>query len=131
MIPPAPRTRSSALTCGRLSPGNVVWPGRRIETGMRKYAWDAREYIRASAEQQKWGRELLGKLALRGEERVLDIGCGDGRITAKIARQLPEGFVTGIDNSENMIAFARGRYDPDAYPNLRFRTGNARSAFPR
>ena len=94
---------------------------------MRTYAWNAQEYIQASAEQQKWGRELLGKLNLKGDERVLDVGCGDGRLTAEIARKLREGFVVGIDNSENMIAFARSTYKADAYTNLLFRKEDARA----
>ena len=94
---------------------------------MRTYDWDAPLYIQASAEQQNWGRELLDKLDLEGDERVLDIGCGDGRITAEIARRLPDGFALGVDNSENMIAFACDRYKADAYPNLRFQTEDARA----
>ena len=94
---------------------------------MGTYAWNAQGYIQASAEQQNWGRELLVKLHLRGDERVLDIGCGDGRLTAEIARRLPAGFALGIDNSENMITFARERYKADAYLNLRFQTEDARA----
>lgn len=91
-----------------------------------KYAWDAPGYVRASDEQQAWGRELLDKLGLKGGERVLDIGCGDGRLTAEIARRVPGGFVLGVDSSEAMIAFAREHYETGAHPNLRFRAEDAR-----
>ena len=48
------------------------------------------------------------KLALKGNERVFDIGCGDGKVTAEIAKQLPNGSVLGIDKSEEMNSFRTG-----------------------
>ncbi|KAF5426918.1 Trans-aconitate methyltransferase [Candidatus Methanomarinus sp.] len=65
------------------------------------YKWNAKEYANFSAEQQKWAEELLSKLALKGNERVLDIGCGDGKITAGIAQLLPEGSVLAVLSSKN------------------------------
>jgi trans-aconitate methyltransferase len=65
------------------------------------YNWNAKEYANFSAEQQKWAEELLSKLALKGNERVLDIGCGDGKITAGIAQLLPEGSVLTALSSKN------------------------------
>ena len=47
--------------------------------------WDAADYAKHSTEQQRWARELIAKLRLRGHERVLDIGCGDGKVTAELA----------------------------------------------
>jgi trans-aconitate methyltransferase len=84
------------------------------------YQWDAEDYHRSSVEQQKWARELILKLALMGNERVLDIGCGDGKITAEIAEKLPEGSVLGIDNSEEMIHFARKNFPSKRFQNLAF-----------
>ena len=52
------------------------------------YQWNAREYQASSSNQKKWAMELLSKLDLEGDERVLDIGCGDGEITALIARRV-------------------------------------------
>ena len=51
--------------------------------------WDAKDYHKNSSEQQKWGLELLDKIALSGNERVLDVGCGDGKLTAEIVRRVP------------------------------------------
>jgi trans-aconitate 2-methyltransferase len=68
--------------------------------------WDAEDYSRSSSAQQVWARELIGKLRLQGNESVLDIGCGDGRVTAEIAALVPGGRVLGIDNSPEMIGFA-------------------------
>jgi len=74
--------------------------------------WDARDYAAHSSAQQEWARELIDKLRLRGDEDVLDIGCGDGRATALIAERLPEGSVLGIDNSASMIALAEEQFPP-------------------
>lgn len=73
--------------------------------------WDAQDYARNSSAQSEWADELIAKLCLQGNERGLDLGCGDGRITAAIAAQLPRGEMVGIDLSENMIALARDRFE--------------------
>jgi len=79
------------------------------------YKWNAEDYYRSSAEQKAWARELILKLALKGNERVLDIGCGDGSTTAEVANQLPSGSILGIDNSEEMIHFARKKFPPKRF----------------
>jgi trans-aconitate methyltransferase len=89
--------------------------------------WDAADYERHSAAQRQWARELIDKLDLRGDEALLDIGCGDGKVTAEIAAQLPNGFAVGMDSSEEMIGLARSRYPAAAHPNLSFVLGDARS----
>ena len=50
--------------------------------------WDPAAYAANSSPQQSWAREVIAKLKLRGDERVLDVGCGDGRMTAEIARAI-------------------------------------------
>ena len=62
--------------------------------------------------QQTWARELIARLHLRGDEHILDVGCGDGKVTAEIARAVPRGSVTGIDASAEMIAFAQKTFPP-------------------
>jgi trans-aconitate 2-methyltransferase len=57
---------------------------------------------------------------------VLDIGCGDGKVTAEIAARLPKGFVVGIDSSGAMVARAQSRYPVADHPNLSFVLGDAR-----
>ena len=91
------------------------------------YKWDAEDYRDSSSQQKKWGRELLAKLHLNGDERVLDIGCGDGKLTAELAEQLPRGSAMGIDNSEEMVRLASETYPPDAFPRLSWRVVDARS----
>ena len=84
------------------------------------YQWDSRDYELHSGEQQRWARELIEKLGLTGTEELLDIGCGDGKVTAEIAAILSGGRVLGIDNSESMIELATTRYPPEDHPNLTF-----------
>lgn len=68
--------------------------------------WNAEDYAKNSSAQELWANELISNLSLKGSESLLDIGCGDGRITDVIARRLPSGFVVGIDSSESMIELA-------------------------
>lgn len=88
--------------------------------------WNAAAYAANSSVQQTWARELIAKLNLRGNERVLDVGCGDGKITAELARAVPEGSATGVDASPQMIAFAKKTFPPRAFPNLKFKVMDAR-----
>lgn len=69
--------------------------------------WDAKTYDRLAAPQEEWAREVLERLPLRGEETVLDAGCGSGRVTRLLAERLPRGRVIGVDGSESMVAEAR------------------------
>ncbi len=70
--------------------------------------------------------EVLALLNLKGSERVLDVGCGDGKITAEIAARVPRGSVVGIDASQDMISFASSHFGPTVRPNLRFEVADAR-----
>lgn len=88
--------------------------------------WHASEYARHSSLQQAMAEEVLGLLTLKGTERVLDIGCGDGRITAEVAARVPRGSVLGVDPSQDMIAFAKSHFAPPAHANLIFQVADAR-----
>ena len=85
----------------------------------KSYQWDANHDSQHSGSQHAWGLELIKKLKLAGHETVLDIGCGDGKLTAIIADHLPRGSVVGIDSSEDMINLAQRRHID--YPLLRLR----------
>jgi len=89
-------------------------------------SWNAAEYAANSAVQQSWAQELIAKLKLRGDEHVLDVGCGDGKITAELARAVPRGSVTGVDASMEMIAFAQKKFPPAKVSNLKFEITDAR-----
>jgi trans-aconitate 2-methyltransferase len=71
--------------------------------------WDGRSYDRISAPMESLGREVLARLALRGDELVLDVGCGSGRITEALIERLPRGRVIALDASQSMVAAARRR----------------------
>ena len=80
------------------------------EMAEQSYKWDAADYAEQSAGQQKWAEELLAKLNLSGSEHILDIGCGDGKVSCSLAQNVPQGKVVAIDLSEDMIALAQTYY---------------------
>jgi trans-aconitate methyltransferase len=84
------------------------------------FTWNPADYHKSSTAQQQWAQELIGKLRLSESERVLDIGCGDGKVTAVIAACVPEGSVTGIDSSPEMIRFAQEHFPHSTHKNLIF-----------
>jgi trans-aconitate 2-methyltransferase len=79
---------------------------------MTRREWDAATYDRVSAPQLRWGLAVLERLALAGDERVLDAGCGSGRVTERLLERLPRGTVVALDGSEAMLAEARRRLAP-------------------
>jgi trans-aconitate 2-methyltransferase len=83
----------------------VAVAGKATHIGPRE--WDAEVYDRLSDHQLEWALEVLERLPLRGDETVLDAGCGSGRVTALLADRLPEGRVIAIDGSASMVAKAR------------------------
>ena len=87
--------------------------------------WNAADYAANSTAQQSWARELIAKLDLRGNEHVLDVGCGDGKVTAELARAVPKGSVIGIDASPEMIHFARASFPTKTVLNLKFQIMDA------
>jgi trans-aconitate 2-methyltransferase len=74
--------------------------------------WDAASYHTVSAPQTSWGRVVLAGLALDGHERVIDAGCGSGRLTAALLDRLPRGRVLALDRSRNMLEVARTNLRP-------------------
>jgi trans-aconitate 2-methyltransferase len=87
--------------------------------------WDAAAYNQQSALQKWLADEHLASLQLEGTERVLDLGCGDGKITAEIADRLPHGSALGVDPSTAMIQFARHHFGAPARTNLDFAVADA------
>jgi trans-aconitate 2-methyltransferase len=75
--------------------------------------WNATSYERMSAPLEAMGREVLDRLEIRGDERVLDAGCGTGRVTAALVNRLPRGEVVAVDGSPAMVEQARERLGDD------------------
>lgn len=75
----------------------------------RPREWDAASYDALPLPHERWGRRLLGTLALRGDERVADVGAGTGRDTEALLERLPGGHVVAIDGSVTMLARLRDR----------------------
>ena len=74
--------------------------------------WDAHTYDRVADPMTRWGAVVLDRLPLAGDERVLDAGCGSGRVTELLAARLPRGRVVALDGSPAMIEAARERLAP-------------------
>lgn len=78
--------------------------------------WNSSEYHRLSQPQVSWGKKVLSRLQLRGDELVLDAGCGTGRLTADLLQALPNGRVVALDVSQNMSRSAREYLQPQFGP---------------
>jgi trans-aconitate methyltransferase len=74
--------------------------------------WDSTAYHRLSEPQVSWGKKVLSRLKLRGNELLMDAGCGTGRLTAELLQDLPQGRVVGVDLSQNMLVRARDHLIP-------------------
>jgi trans-aconitate 2-methyltransferase len=87
-----------------------------VSTPIRRHAipdWDARSYDRVSEMQLESGRDFLARVSLRGDEVVLDAGCGSGRVTRLLLERVPRGRVIGVDASPSMIEQARENLGPE------------------
>lgn len=82
--------------------------------------WDGEQYLENSDLQYQWATSYIKKLQLQGTEKILDIGCGDGRVTSIIAQAVPQGSVIGIDISESMLQTAQKLLEKIRLNNLAF-----------
>ena len=85
--------------------------------------WKGDDYARNSDSQQASADDFLQGMALQGVNAILDVGCGDGKITAAMAQMIPEGAVVGIDISPSMVEVAKKRFS--AVKNLQFQVQDA------
>jgi trans-aconitate 2-methyltransferase len=82
--------------------------------------WNAALYHQISAPQVSWGKKVLARVSLRGDETVLDAGCGTGRLTRDLLEALPRGRVVALDLSQNMIDQARAFLESDFASHVEF-----------
>lgn len=90
--------------------------------------WDEEQvvdYVHHSELQRRSSWHILSQIKFNGDEKVLDVGCGDGRNSAWIAWLVRKGSVIGIDPSNAMIDWAKKQYHPVEFPNLSFKDGDA------
>ncbi|MBW3537605.1 MAG: class I SAM-dependent methyltransferase [Actinobacteria bacterium] len=95
-------------------------------------AWDgpegehwAEHADRYEATSTRYGQVLLESLDFRGDEAVLDIGCGTGKTTREAARLAPLGRALGVDLSSRMLELARQRATAEGMANVRFERADA------
>ena len=74
--------------------------------------WDAETYERVSIPHEDWANATLDRLDLRGDETVLDAGCGSGRVTGLVIERVPRGRVVAVDGSASMIEAVGGVLRP-------------------
>ncbi|HKG38611.1 MAG TPA: class I SAM-dependent methyltransferase [Conexibacter sp.] len=75
--------------------------------------WDAPAYDRLNAPMNERGNDAVARLELRGDETVLDAGCGTGQVTATLLERLPRGRAIALDGSRQMLDAARERFTGD------------------
>lgn len=86
-------------------------------------SWKPKEYSQHSASQKDSASSLMKYVPMKNDAKILDVGCGDGKITAEIAGNIPNGSIIGIDISPAMIEFAKAAFPQDL--NLQFKLKDA------
>ena len=125
-----PRDAGAAgATPHRAAPGRPLMADDATTSAPRE--WNAPTYHRVSSPQFTWGQAVLDRLPLRGDETVLDVGCGTGRLTELLAGRLPHGRAIGIDQSANMLATARTAMRASVRGRDHVRPGGRRGAADR
>jgi trans-aconitate 2-methyltransferase len=66
--------------------------------------WNAELYDRIGTPMRRWAQRVIEDLELRGDETVLDAGCGSGSVTLDLSARLPRGKIYAVDASAEMIA---------------------------
>jgi trans-aconitate 2-methyltransferase len=69
----------------------------------RNTSWNAEVYDRIGTPMRGWAQQVIDDLALRGDETVLDAGCGSGSVTLDLLEKLPGGKIYAVDYSAEMV----------------------------
>ena len=86
--------------------------------------WDAARYHRISDPQFEWGQRVIARLRPADGERILDLGCGTGRLTQDLAGAVSGGLVVGLDRSTAMMGIASATTGPAGQPHPRYVQGD-------
>lgn len=81
-----------------------------MEKSVRHDKWYAQEYAKVSDMQWQQAMEAIGRCDYSGSDAILDVGCGDGKISHYLAQRLEHGKIIGIDLTQDMIIHARQQY---------------------
>jgi trans-aconitate 2-methyltransferase len=100
---------------------------RSSPTATELREWNAASYHRVANPHVDWGRAVLERLPLRGDETVIDAGCGTGRLTELLLGRLPEGHVIALDQSANMLDEAAAHLTPRFGDRVEFRQADLAS----
>src|SRR5688572_22480089 len=84
--------------------------------------WDPKLYHKFQAERSAPFFDLLALVEIRSDLKVVDLGCGTGELTRRLAESLPSSDVTGLDSSLQMLDTARATSNSN--PSLRFEQGD-------
>jgi trans-aconitate 2-methyltransferase len=93
--------------------------------------WDGRSYDRISGPMEALALEVLARLELEGDETVLDVGCGSGRVTEAIVERVPRGRVVALDANASMVAAAGerlARFEREVAPSVEILLGDVLDA---
>src|SRR5262249_24041225 len=101
---------------GRRRPALFHRPASRTgeQPELMAHGWNAATYDPVANDPTGWGGNVVSWLTLKGDERVLDAGCGSGRVTAQLLERLPHGHVVALDGSAGMLVEARRRLASEA-----------------
>jgi trans-aconitate 2-methyltransferase len=69
-------------------------------------AWDPSRYLRFAGERARPFLDLVARIDAAAPATVVDLGCGEGSLTALLSRRWPAARITGVDSSPEMLAGA-------------------------
>lgn len=78
---------------------------------MMRSDWDAAAYDRVSDPQERWALQIIERID-GTPTRILDAGCGSGRVTELLLQRFPKTSVVAVDSSATMLEQARERLAP-------------------
>ncbi|CCG01524.1 methyltransferase domain-containing protein [Blastococcus saxobsidens] len=89
--------------------------------------WQPDTYLRFAGERARPFTDLLARVSAESPRRIVDLGCGEGSLTASLARRWPGAAVTGVDSSPEMLAAAASSTVPGR---VMFEAGDVRTWAP-